>query len=231
MAFPSIRSQANDFATSNESVHIVNLPSIVVVGDILLVTIRVHRDGNIGWPVGWTELFDSSADASNDRMAAVWKVADGSEGGTTIQVSSGNGKFVSISISVQDADALTLGIIGTGNSLNQPNAGNCNPGTLKDYLWYTFYGMEGEQTGIGSYPSNYNLGQSGIVTTSISGPPQNNCTMASAARQLSAVSEDSGIWNVLGTKGDWMAGTIAFHPIITPPTPPSSFLPIGGSSM
>lgn len=228
--FPSIRNQITDFVTSNESTHIVSLPAIVVVNDILLVTIRITRNGAINFPVGWTKLFDINTDGSNDQMACAFKIASGSEGGTTILVSSGNGKFVSVSIAVQDAESLTLGTIGTGTNPNQPNAGICNPGILKDYLFYTFYGMEGEQTGISSYPSNYTLNQSGIVTTSISGAVQNNCTMASSARQLSAISEDSGPWSISGTLRDWMAGTIAFHPIIIPPVPPSSFIPVGGSS-
>lgn len=227
MSFPSIRSQITDFATSNESTHIVSLPSVVVVNDILIVIIRVIRDGNIGWPVGWTELFDIDTDPSNDKMACAWKVANGSEGGTTINVTSGNGKFVSVSTGVQDAVSLSLGTIAVGNNPTQPNAGICNPGSLKDYLFLTFYGMEGEQTGIASYPSNYVLGQSGIVTSSISGAVQNNCTMACASRQLAAVSEDSGPWSISGSLRGWMAGTIAFHP----PTPPSGFLPSGGSSM
>jgi hypothetical protein len=227
MSFPSVRG----FATSNTNAPNINLPSIVIVGDILLVIIRCTSGSGISWPIGWTELFDNSNDGSNDRMAAAWKTANGSEGGTVIVLSSSNAKFAALSIAVQDASALTLGIINIGNNPSQPNAGICNPGIVADYLWFTFYGMEGEQTAIGAYPSGYILSQTGIVTTNIAGAPQNNCTMAGAGKQLNAVSEDAGVWNVSGGLRDWMAGTIAFHPIIIPPTPPSSFLPSGGSSI
>jgi len=230
MSFPSIRSRALSNSTSNGSVQVVNLPSIVIVNDILLIVIRVTGAGVIGWPIGWIEIFDSTADGSNDRMAAAYKFANGSEGGTTINVSSGNGKFVADAIAVMESNGVTLGTILVGSNPSQPNAGNCNPGTIQEYLFFTFYGMEGEQTAISSYPLNYLLNPSGIITTSIAGAPQSNCTMGTVARQLNAGSEDSGIWNISGGIRDWMAGTIAFHPIVIPPVPPSSFLPSGGSS-
>jgi hypothetical protein len=231
MAFPSIRDRALSNSTSNGNNQTVNLPSLVIVNDIILIILRVSSAGVIGWPVGWTELFDSTADGSNDRMAAAYKFANGSEGGTTINVTSGNGKFVADCVAVQGTNGVTLGTIAVGNNPSQPNAGNCNPGTAQDFLWFTFYGMEGEQTSISFYPSSYILGQSGIITTSTAGSPQSNCTMGTAARQLNASAQDAGVWNVTGGIRDWMAGTIAFHPIVIPPTPPSSFIPNGGSSL
>lgn len=218
MSFPSIRSQITDNATGNETTHTISLPATIAAGDTILVLIRVTVAGAIGWPdASWIELFDASDDAADDQMAAAWKKADGSEGGTTIDVTSGNGKFTSIAIAVKDATdptitPPTLGTVATGSG-TEPNAGNCNPAAgTKDYLWWTFYGMEGEQTGITSYPANYTLNQSGIVTTGTGGAVTTNCTMASAARQLNASAEDAGVWDVTGTLDDWTAYTIAFHP-------------------
>ncbi len=231
MSFPSVRNHAVSNSTSNTNAPNINLPSVVIVGDILLVVIRCTSGGNISWPVGWTELFDNSSDGSNDRMAAAWKIANGSEGGSVIVLSTSNAKFAALSIAVQDASALTLGTLTIGNNPAQPNAGNCNPGSIADYLWFTFYGMEGEQTAIAAYPSNYTLEQIGIITTGTSGAVQNNSTLSGVARQLNASSEDTGVWNISGALRDWIAGTIAFHPIVTPPTPASLFLPSGGSSI
>jgi hypothetical protein len=177
---------------------------------------RVTVLGAITWPnSSWNELFDASPDASDDEVAIAWKLAQGDEGGTTISITTANAKFISIAVSVQDASWKIppfLGTQGTG-AATEPNAGNCNPNVgSKDYLWWTHYSMEGEQTGITAYPANYTLNQSGIVTTGTGGAITANCTMASAARQLNASSEDAGVWDVTGALDDWTAFTIAFTP-------------------
>jgi hypothetical protein len=217
MAFPSIRSQATSSVTVAETTHTINLPATVRAGDTIFVFIQVTVAGAITWPdATWNELFDNSTAAYDDQIAGAWKKATGSESGTTISITTASGKFVAISIAVQDATdptltAPTLGTIATG-SATEPDPGNCNPGSAKDYLWWTFYGMEGEQTGITAYPTNFTLNQSGIVTTGTAGAVTTNCTAASAARQFNAASLDVGVWDVTGTLDDWAAYTIAFHP-------------------
>ncbi len=233
MAFPSIRSQATDNSTSAETTHTVNLPATIAAGDTILVIIRVAVAGAIGWPdANWHELLDASPDGSDDQIGIAWKKADGSEGGTTISVTSGNGKYVSVAAAFRDAfdPSITppvLGTVGIGTTPDEPNAGDCAPGVgAKDFYWWTHYSMSGEQSGITAYPGSYTLDQSGIVTSGTGGLPATNCTMATAGRQLNAASENTGVWDVTGTLIDWAAYTIAFSPA-EPITLP---LPNGGSS-
>lgn len=218
MAFPSIRSQANTDGTGATATPVVNLPATIRAGDTILVIHRCAVAGAIGWPdASWNELFDGSPDGSDDQFAAAWKKADGTEG-PTITLSQTSGKFCSLSFSIRDAADPTLrapelSTVATGTTPNEPDATTCTPtGGAKDYLWLTFFGMEGEQTGITAYPTNYTLGQSGLANSGTGGAVTTNVTAAGAARQANAASENAGVWDVTGTIDDWSAYTIAFHP-------------------
>jgi hypothetical protein len=217
MAFPSIRSQNTTNGTTGTTTPVVNLPATVVAGDILVVFIRVAVAGAIGWPnASWHEIIDASDDGADDQNAMAWKVAQGNEGGTTITLSSGNGKFSSFSYAIKDAAGdITppqLSTVATGTT-GQPNATTCTPtGGAKDYLWITFTGNEGEQTGVTTYPTNYTLGQTGLANSGTGGLPATNTTCCAAARQNNASSEDAGAWTIAGTLSNWSAWTLAIHP-------------------
>jgi hypothetical protein len=219
MAFPSIRSSANTNGTSATTTPVVNLPATIAAGDTIWVVIRNAAAGAIGWPdATWTEDHDASPDGAVGQTAIAWKKAVGGEGGTTITLSSANGKFSAIAIAVRDAAdpsvrSPQLSTVATGTVGAEPNATTCTPtGGAKDYLWYTFFTMEGEQTGITAYPTNYTLNQTGLANSGTGGAVTTNATMAGAARQLNAASEDAPVWDVAGTIDDWSAWTVAFHP-------------------
>lgn len=233
MAFPSVRSQINTSGTGTTSTPVVNLPATVAAGDILFVDIRVAVAGAIGWPEGWNELYDSSADGADDQQAGAWKKADGSEDGTTITLSSGNGKFRAMAVSIRDAADPNLtppevSTVAIGTTPNEPDATLCTPtGGAKDYLWITLFGMAGEQTGITAYPASFTLNQSGLANSGTGAAATTNCTGALCAQQLNAASLDAGVWDVAGTLVEWSAYTVVFHPAEAIPLP----LPNGGSSM
>ena len=228
MAFPSIRGSGvvtNDTSGTGTTVA-VNLPLVVPPGDILLVLVRCAAAGAISWPdASWNELFDASPDASVGQVAATWKRAQGTEGGTTITITKGSGgKVAAIAYSIRDAaDPLIrppeISTVATGTSAAQPNATAVTPtGGSKDYLFITTYLMEGEQTGVTSYPASYTLGQL-FANTGTAGAVTVNATVGAAARQLTAASDDAGAWTVAGTLDDWSAYTIAFHPPPADPAP------------
>lgn len=220
MAFPSIRgSVATTNGTTATASPVVNLPASVSKGDTLFVVFRCAVAGAIGWPdANWNELVDDSPDASDDQIGVAWKKAVGNEGGTTITLSSGNGKFSAVAYCIQDAADPTvrppeLSTVATGTSAGQPDATACTPtGGAKDYLWLTFETMEGEQTGVTTYPSNFTLGQSGLANSGTAGAVTTNTTIAAAARQQNAASQDAGAWSIAGTLDDWSAYTAAFYP-------------------
>lgn len=225
MAFPSIRSSANTNGTTATASPVVNLPATIAAGDTLVVYFKNATAGAIGWPSAeWVELVDASPDASVGQIGIAYRKALGGEGGTTITLSSGNGKFCAIARAVRDAADPTirppeLSTVAVGTT-GEPNATTCTPtGGAKDYLWDTFFLMEGEQTGITAYPASHTLDQTGLANSGTAGAVTTNCTAAAAARQLNASSLDAGVWDVTGTLDDSSAWTIAFHPAEEIPRP------------
>lgn len=200
------------------------MPATVQPGDVLFVVYRCALAGAIGWPAGWNEMFDASADAADDQMAAAWKRAEGIEGGTTIQLTKGSGgKGSAIAYSIMDsADPLIrppeLSTVATGTS-TAPNATTCTPtGGAKDYLWLTFTGREGEATLPPTYPTNYSVAQL-TADSGTAGAVGTNVRVSGAIRtNNNAASEDAGAWTFSDAE-DWTAYTIAFHPPPADPAP------------
>ncbi len=225
MASPSIRSSIKTDGTTATTTPVVSLPATIAAGDTIFVVIRNAVAGAIGWPdATWNELFDASADSDDDQQAAAWKKADGSEGGTTITLSSGNGKFAACAWAIRDAADPTirapeLSTVATGATPTQANATTVTPtGGSKDYLFLTFVGIGGEPTVPPTYPTSYTLGQlSGSSGTG--GLPATNCCVAGAGQQKTAASEDAAAWSYAGTFAAWTAYTAAFHPATAVDTP------------
>lgn len=226
MAFPTVRSQIATNGTGTSATPVISLPATVAAGDVLFVVFRVAVAGAIGWPGAagvWNELFDASDDASDDQMAAAWKKADGSEGGTTITLSCTNGKFAAVAYaiagSINPADrAPQLSTVATGTS-TAPNATTVTPtGGAKDYLWLTFTGREGEATVPPTYPTNYTVAQL-TADSGTAGVVGTNVRVSGAVRtNNNAASEDAGAWTFSDSE-DWAAYTIAFHPGVAVDSP------------
>ena len=223
MAFPAVRSQVVTDGSTATATPVINLPATVQQNDVLFVVFRVAVAGVIGWPAGWTELFDASADAADDQMAAAWKRATGNESGTTITLSCTSGKFAAVAYAIDDsADPLIrapeLSTVATGTSTT-PDATTCTPtGGAKDYLWLTFTGREGEATLPPTYPTNYTVAQL-TATSGTAGTVGTNVRVSAAVRtNNNAASEDAAQWTFSDSE-DWTAYTIAFHPPPADPVP------------
>jgi len=165
------------------------------------------------------ELVEDASDASNDVTAIAYMTAVGDEDGLTFNVTHGTGKMSAIVYSITGAKdtasqvpELSTVAIGT-STLPDPTA--LTPtGGAKDYLWLWLGGWEGEQTTPPvSNPTSYTnpLG----AGTGISGIDSGNCRVASARRELNAVSEDPGSWTI-SASDDWSAWVMAVHPVAEP---------------
>lgn len=229
MAFPLVRSQATTNITATTSPSAVNYPATIGAGDTLLLLQRCAVAGSFGFAAaGFTSLVDASPDGSDDQVGIAYKKATGTETGT-VNITHGGGKGGAIMLAIRAAidptvQAPELSTVATGTTPNEPDPTTCTPtGGAKDYLWITWYSMEGEQTGITSYPANFTDNQTGLVNSGTGGATSTNVTMASATRNLNAASLDAGAWDVTGTLINWSAYTIAVHPLI--PWPYLSFYP------
>ncbi len=223
MAFPSI--PAGGVVGTNGSTAttspVVNLPSSIVAGETLFILIRNAAGGTITFPnegTDWVQLFEDSSDASNDTIALAWRKASGSEGATVTLTFGTSGKFAALAWRVQGATDPTVrapefATLVTGSS-DVPDPGSLSPtGGAKDYLWIWMGGWEGEQTSPPTgNPTNYNLANSiaGADSGTV-GAIATNCRVATAARQLNAVSENPLSWQI-SVSDDWTATVIAVHP-------------------
>lgn len=224
MAFPAVAATNTTAGSTASASAVVNLPTGIVSGNLLLVLHRsaVGTDSHAVSGGGWTNLFNNAADASDDRISLWYRQADGTEG-ATITITQTSSKFASLAWRVtghedpatQAPEFATL-VVGTSAT---PNPGSLSPtGGAKDYLWLWMGGWEGEQASppVGS-PVNYsspigaNSGTAGVVAT--------NCRVASAERILNSVSEDPGAWTI-SVSDDWTATVVAVHP--APPAPAAS---------
>lgn len=231
MAFPVVDGTATTNGTTATATPVVNLPAGIGVGNTVIVLVRVAVAGVIGWPAGWTELFDASSDAADDQMAAAWRKADGTEG-ATITLSSGNGKFAAIAYDISTAEDPTvqapqLSTVATGTGTT-PDPTTCTPtGGAKDYLWLWIGGWENEQTSPPTgTPTNFtdSLG----ADSGIAGAVTTNCRVASARRSLNAASLDAGSWTI-SVSDDWTAYLLAVHPSTAQSVSPGSLPAAAGS--
>jgi hypothetical protein len=226
MAFPTVRSSTNTDDSSGTGTNVtINLPATIRQNDVIFVLYRCAVAGAIGWPdASWNELFDASSDPADDQMAAAWKRATGTEGGTTIVLTKGSGgKGGANAWAIAgSADPVIrppeLSTVATGTSAN-PNATTCTPtGGAKDYLWLTFQGREGEATSPPTFPTNYTVSQVN-ATSGTAGAVTTNVRVNGGVRtNLNAASEDAGQWTFSDSE-DWTAYTIAFHPTPDDPIP------------
>lgn len=224
MAAPADAARTATGITTATTAPVLNLPATINAGDTLFAIYRCAVAGAIGWPANWNEMFDASSDAADDQMAAAWKKADGTEGGGTITLSSGNGKGAGVVWRVTGAvdptvTAPDISTVATGASTTpDPTSVNITGGP-KDVLVLWVGGWEGEQTSPpASQPTNYSnptgasSGTGGAVTT--------NARVAGASRQLTAASsEDPGSWTI-SVSDDWTVYAVAFQeapPVVPPP--------------
>lgn len=216
MAFPNLDNNRSTQGLTATTAPVIDLPtSGIASGSLLLVLFYSAAAGAVGWPTGWTELVDASPHAADDQIAIAWKVADGSENGTSITLSSGNGRFIGVAFAISGAadpsiQPPEISTAATG-SATDPDAPNFTPtGGAKDYLWIAAFGMEGEGV-FSSHPTNYSF--SAGTNSGTAGGAASNCVGALAGRKLNAASENPGPWSYSSGEDDWVAYTIAIHPV------------------
>jgi len=195
------------------------LPATVNAGDYIVALIRESGAEAFTWPDGWNVLLSDSSDGSDDQTECAYKIADGSEGGTSITLSrTTSGKYSALSYAIGLCNAIGLGGLATGASttpdpLTYIPLGGAITGV--DYIWLWMGGWEGEQTSPpATPPTNYtNLIGS---NSGIAGATATNNRVASARRFTSATTENPPAMTI-SASDDWTAFVVALW-IQPPPT-------------
>lgn len=212
MAFPILQGTATSLTDPFSTNHTVSLPATVNAGDTLIVQFVDRGSTTVSFPAGWTKIFQLS-NANLVTKAIAWKKADGTEGGTTINVTTDSAQTAVHAAYVIDAaadPAITAPEASTGatGADAADDSDSLTPiGGVKDYLWFTFVGRERrEQHVSGDEPVSYTFVLSATSVTAV------EILLASARRDLNALSEDPGAWTN-GRNEVWVACTVAIHPV------------------
>ncbi len=192
---------------TNGTSHIVALPSGIVNGDLLLVFWDDENNPSnfLSVPYGWVSLYDSVS--NNERHAAFYKIANGSEGiSDTFKTTAGDrSAHTSYRISAGTYQGIPkAGIVVTGNSSNPDPPEYVQPWGAYKTLWIAASHSEGVSSG--TAPLNYTdllVGYTGNTGV-------NHARMMTAQINLTTPSEDPEPFSI-STSVNWAANTIGIQ--------------------
>ncbi len=213
MTFPTISTLLTEIFNTSGTTHDVTMPGSVTAGDLLLIFYNHDSTSATTAPVGWTTEYDDrdTGTAGSDRQSLHVKVAAGTEGGTTVTLTSTVG-HKAVAQTYQIAAGTWSGTLAglafayaTGNDIN-PDPPLLTPSWGgNDTLWIATAGANGANTPSGS-PTNY----TDVTTTNTSAGSATG--ISTARRFLAAVSENPGAWT--NTSDPWIAATVAVSPVL-----------------
>jgi hypothetical protein len=207
--FPTVAATTSSNAGAFVTSHVVDLPSGVSSGDLLIVFFAGYNNSagyTSTWPDGWSQLYNVSygTGVNVSNVAAYYRHADGTEG-STITVTGSNGESTHISYRITGWDSSTPPEAASpvGGTNANPNPPSLTPswGTA-DTLWIATANSGFVNHTVSGYPSNYTNGMSQRSTAGSA------IVQGSARRELNASSEDPGTFTFSGTS-NWKAATVA----------------------
>lgn len=208
--FPVRESVTSTDFGSDVTTHAASMPATVNAGDLLLAFAAYDGTCTITTPAGWTLLAENPR--TNLSMSAYGRVADGTEGGTTVDFATNNAqqgtvqcyRFSSWAGSLEPIAVAFAG--GTDTSFTQFVLRVGAP--AQDYHWVAAQGKSGA-TGFGSTPPTGYSNNSGSGADS-----------ASSAAIVSATRTNNG--NLESVTGWWLIGANASCAVIVAVPPRGS---------
>jgi len=188
------------------------MPATVNAGDLLIALFTNDGGATVTTPSGWTQLA-STANGSAVRLSVYYKIAAGTEGGTTVNfVTSANEEEAAAQVyRITNWHGTTLPEISTAatSTSTRPDPASLDPAgwDVADTLWLAVAGQDrGDQGPTIAYPAYYT---DGIST--LSSATTDSCRTLSARRVLAAASENPGAFTIPASE-EWVAFTIAVRP-------------------
>lgn len=199
--FPVVAATNTNSISSTKN-HVINLPSGIVSGDLLLAFLSITSSSSHVWPAGWTRIAHS-ANGGDIRVSIGYRIADGTEGATITVATSANRADASISYRITGDNGSAPEVdsaIATSTTPDPPN--NSPSWGVKDTLWIAVQGFNSATATLDTYPSSYTDGQ-----TEGANAPE----VSVARRELNAASENPGTFTI-STSLAWVAYTVAVEP-------------------
>jgi hypothetical protein len=207
-AFPTIEATNSGDSEGPASTHTVNLPSGITPGSLVIVIFALDGKGEIDWPLGWMHQLFSAANGADSRLAAAYRICDGTEGGTITVRTTTTKTSAHITYRIENYSGepeAGKAVTGKGTWADPPQL---TPSWgAADTLWLAVADRDSDAypRNIQSYPPNYsNVIESYWDHTE-------GVWLACGARELNAASEDPDTY-VLWAPDQWIAQTIAIRP-------------------
>lgn len=216
MAFPAYQSATDtDFATSVTSMP-VNRPATVNAGDLLLDFVSVRNAGTWTKPSGVVEIpkigggnLSQAGGGSVGKFDGFYKIADGTEGGTTATYTASvgtTGVWITLRITNWHGTTPPEGTTTSGDATNaNPPSASPSWGSA-DNLWLAIASNAATTGGFSAAPTNYLNLRSNSASSGGS-----EVSIATSTRELAAASDDPGAFTPNSNRF-WAAATVAVRP-------------------
>lgn len=211
MAFPTVAGITTD-VSGPSTTHNVAMPATVNAGDLLIVMASkgLAANATITTPAGWTIITSRSTGAQAERTASYYKIAAGTEGGTTVNFATGDSCGLACRIyriTVWHGVTPPEGVDAASASGDPPTV---TPSWgSDDNLYIAYFGWSVSSLTPSAGPSGYsNFGTTVAVN---SGNDRGRITTADL--NATSSSENPGVFTG-GTTNSVVTGTIAVRPAL-----------------
>ncbi len=202
---PVVAAENGGRQNSNTTTHIINLPTGISAGNLLLVLFSVDNNPAVTWPAGWTTLYNTS---NGDRYQLRYRIANGAEGSSITLTTSSSERSAHTSFRITGHDSAKAPEIAfTSGSGRNPDPPELFPSWGgDDTLWFAVaHGQRADRL-VTKYPQDYVNGRNDA------GGTDNNGTWVASARQgLNDVSENPASFTAQNVVS-WVAATLAIKP-------------------
>lgn len=193
---------------ADTTAHLVAMPAVVEAGDLLLMHFVNDGNATVATPVGWT-LLNTTLSGTQVRSSWYWKLAVGTEDGTTVDLVTSAAEHAAAQLhrfqaGTFDAAVAPAIVVATGTSVS-PNPPNLAPSWGEaDTYWIAAYGADDDDATTG-WP--WTEGQ----TYTPSGTGTTTCSAASCVLALRVANIDPATFTMAASE-EWVAATIAIKP-------------------
>lgn len=200
---------ATQLGGADTTTHLIDMPATVNTGDLLIALIAVDGNPTITTPGGWTLLQQSNV-TSIVKGAVYYKIADGSEGGTTVDFATGTAERMMaqvIRIQAGTYSGVPEAAVATTSSSVNPDPPNLTPswGALNS-LWLAATAVDNTRT-VSVYPLADNQAR-----TAAGAFGSAYVTLASCSVNSNVASLDPGTFTINNASAS-VSFTVAVRPI------------------
>jgi len=209
ISYPTVASITETSFAANSTTHNVSMPATVNENDRLVMMIAVESATFGTTPTGWSVIGPTTN--ATCTYAIYTKLADGTEGGTTVNVptnvgSNGAGQVYRITNNFVGPGVVTSGAV-TGTSVN-PNPPSLGPsGGPEAWLWLASTGGADDDATVSVYPAGFTNG----TDTQSGGGANNSAEVGSARLNQSSQPVNPGTFTLSDSEA-WVARTLAIRP-------------------